>query len=55
MRAMLFFSFLFRAAPTAYGNFQARGQIGIAAASHSNARFEPHLQPTPQLAATPDP
>ena len=50
---------LFRAAPTAYGSSQTRGQIGAAAAglhhSHSNARSEPHLQPTPQLMAMPDP
>ena len=35
------------------------GQTGAAAAglyhSHSNARSEPRLQPTPQLIATPDP
>ena len=38
---VLFFSFLFRAAPGAYGSSQARGWIGAAAAglghSHSNA------------------
>ena len=33
----------------------ARGQIGAAAASHSNTRSEPHLPPTPQLTAMPDP
>ena len=42
-----FYFLLFRAAPAAYGSFQARGQIGAAAAgiphSHSNARSEPHL------------
>ena len=47
------------AAPAAYGGSQARGLIGAAAAglcqSHSNARSEPRLQPTPQLMATPDP
>ena len=52
-------SFLFRAAPAAYGGFQARGQIGAPAAglhhSHSNAGSEPHLQPTSQLMAPPDP
>ena len=57
--AEFFFSFLFRSAPSAYGNFQARGQIGAAAASlchsHSNAGFEPCLQPTPHLTATLDP
>ena len=49
----------FRAAPAAYGGSQARGQIGATAAglsqSHSNARSEPHLRPTPQLMAMPDP
>ena len=50
---------LFRATPAAYGGSQARGQIGGAAASlrpsHSKARSKPHLRPTPQLTATPDP
>ena len=49
----------FRAAPVAYRGSQARGLIGSVAASlcqsHSNARSKPHLQPTPQLIATPDP
>ena len=52
-------SFFFRAAPVAYGDSQARGLIGAVPAglghSHSNARSEPHLRPTPQLMATPDP
>ena len=53
----LFFVFcLFRATPTAYGGSQARAPIGATAAglhhSHSNARSEPRLQPTPQLMAT---
>ena len=43
----------------AYGNSQARGQIGIAAAglrhSYSNMGSEPHLRPTPQFVATRDP
>ena len=43
----------------AYGSAQARGQIGAVAVglhhSHSNSGSEPHLQPTPQLMATPDP
>ena len=43
----------------AYGGSQARGLIGAVAAgphqSHSNAGSEPHLQPTPQLMAMPDP
>ena len=40
-------------APAAYGNSQGRGQIGAAAVSlchsHSNARSERHLWPTPQF------
>ena len=51
--------FFFRAAPTAYGSFQARGPIGAVAAalrhSQSNARSKPHLQPTPQFMAMLDP
>ena len=50
---------LFRAAPTAYGGSQVKGPIGgIAAAlyyGHSNTGSEPHLRPTPQLMAMPDP
>ena len=50
---------LFRAAPMAYGSSQARDRVGAVAASvhhsHSNTRSEPHLRPTPQLTATPDP
>ena len=50
---------LFRAALAAYGASQARGRIRAAAAdlhhSHSNARPKPHLQPTPQPPATPNP
>ena len=49
----------FRTTPTAYGGSQARGSIGTVAAgrrqSHSNTGSEPHLPPTPQLMATPDP
>ena len=41
------------------GGSQAWGFIGAVATglrqSHSNAGFEPRLQPTPQLTATPDP
>ena len=50
-----FLFFFLRAAPAAYGSFQARGWIGAAAASHShsNARSEmppwPILQPTTML------
>ena len=54
-----FFFFLFRATIAAYGSSQARGPIGAVAAglrhSHSNVGSEPHLRPTPQLTATPDP
>ena len=54
-----FFSFLFRAAPAAYGGSQAKGRIRAVAAglhhSHSNARSELSLWPTPQLTAMPDP
>ena len=56
---LFFFFFFLKAAPAAYGDPQARGQIGAAAAglhrSHSNVGSEPHLRPTPQLTATPDP
>ena len=59
-RKLLLFLFLFcRAALVACGGSQARGLIRAAAAglhhSHSNAGSEPHLQPRPQLMATPDP
>ena len=54
-----FFFFFFRAALAAYEGSQARGLVGAVASSlcqgHSNARSEPHLRPTPQLMATPDP
>ena len=54
-----FYFLLFWAVPTAYGSFQARGQIGAAGAglchSHGNSGSKPPLQPTPQLMATPDP
>ena len=53
------FIFSFGSAPAAYGGFQARGRIGAATASlrdsHSHARSEPHLHPTPQLMAMLDP
>ena len=55
---LLGFFLLFRALPVAYGSSQARGRIGAVAVSlhhsHSNARSEPRLQPTPQLTAMPD-
>ena len=56
----LFLLFVFsKAVPEAYGGSQARGLTGATAAglhhSHSNARSEPRLQPTPQLMAMPDP
>ena len=55
----LVFLLFFWTASAAYGGSQARGLIGAVAASlhhsHSNARFKPHLQPTPELVATPDP
>ena len=48
-----------RAAPVAYGGSQARGPTGAVVRglrqSHSNTGTEPHLRPTPQLMATPDP
>ena len=54
----LFFFCLLRATPTTYGGSQARGPIGAIVASlhqsHSNARSELSLQPTPQLTATLD-
>ena len=46
------------AAPAAYGGSQARGPIGAVATAYGTATAtqgsEPHLQPTPQLTATPD-
>ena len=54
-----FFSVFSRATPTVYGGSQARGLIVAVAAglpqSHSNAGSEPHLRPTSQLTAMPDP
>ena len=50
---------IFSAAPVAYGDSQARGQIGALAAglhhSHSNVGSEPCLRPTLQLMAMLDP
>ena len=58
-KKFFFFWVFSRAAPTAYGDSQARGLIGAVAAglcpSHSNTGSKPRLQPTPQLTATPDP
>ena len=49
----------FRASPTAYGGSKARGQIGVVAAalrhSHSNARSEADLRPTPPVTGMLDP
>ena len=57
--SFVFFFCLFRAAPAAYGGSQARSPIrAVAVALHhsrSNTGSTPHLQPTPQLKATPDP
>ena len=54
-----FFLVFSRAIPVAYGGSQARGLIRAVVTSlcqsHSNAGSETHLQPTPQLTATPDP
>ena len=51
--------YLFRATPMAYGSSQARGWIRMAVTglhhSHSKARSELCLKPTPQLTGTPDP
>ena len=56
---IVFFLFLFTAAPVEYGSSQARGWIGAAASSlhhsHGNTGSKPCLWPTPQLAAMPDP
>ena len=58
LHSIQFFFFLFRAISMAQGGSQARGSIGAVADSlhhsHNNAGFELHLQPTPQLTATPD-
>ena len=59
--SFFFFFFLVfsRATPAAYGGSQNRGQFGTVVASlhhsHSNARSELRLQPTPQLPAVLDP
>ena len=55
----LFVFCLFKAAPMAYGSFQARVLIRATVArlghSHINARSEVRLQPIPQVTAMPDP
>ena len=54
-----FFFLFFRAATVAYGSSQARGQIGVGAASlyhsHSKAGSKPHLRSIMQLVGAPDP
>ena len=54
-----FFFLLLRATPVPCGGSQAKGLIGATVAgrchSHSNMGSEPHLRPTPQLTAMPDP
>ena len=56
---VLFLFLFFRATHVAHGGSQARGRIGAGAPSlrhsHSKARSELHLWPTPQLTAMPDP
>ena len=49
--------YFFRATPVAHGNFQARGQTETACLhhSHSHTISKPHLWPTPQFTAMPDP
>ena len=53
------FKNIFRAAPMAHGGSQAWGLIRAVATSlhlsHSHARSEPCLPPTPRPTATPDP
>ena len=56
---LLLFLFCLLSFEETYGGSQARGLIGAVAAglrhSHSNARSEPHVQPTPQLTAMSNP
>ena len=58
-KGYIYVCLFFRAAHVAYGDSQARGPVGATAAglcqSNSNIRSKPHLWPTPQLTATPDP
>ena len=56
----LFFMLLFRASCTAYGNSQARGRIGAAAASLQHSHRQQHKIPAAssshtKLMAMPDP
>jgi len=59
----LFFFFFFSVGGGGHScstwRFQARGPIGATAAglhhSHNSSGSKPHLQPTPQLMAMPDP
>ena len=58
---LFYFIFVFcllGASLAAYGGSQPRGLIGAVVAglhqNHNNARSELHMQPTPQLMATPD-
>ena len=58
--AFFFSVFLsFRTVPAAHGGSQARDLIRAAAASlhhsHTHSGSKPHLRPTPQLTAMPDP
>ena len=54
-----FFFFFSGPHPTTHEGSQARGRIGTVTAglhhSHSNAKSETHLRPTPQLTATLNP
>ena len=56
---LFFFPLLFRAAPVAYGSSRLRGRIGADAVSlhhrYSGNGSEPHMRPTLQLSAMPDP
>ena len=59
MEVKLFFGGRGEPTPTAHGGSQMKGSIGAAATglqnSNRNARSDPHLQPTPQPMAMPDP
>ena len=54
-----FFFLVFLGPHPQHGSSQARGRVRAAAMglhhSHSNRGSEPHLRPTPQFMATPDP